>query len=297
MNRNLLTVALVFVLAGCGAPEEPDVKNVEITTTSAKAVTSETSVSATTTTGASSTTGAPSTTSKPTTTAAATTVKLTTMSPPTTAPPEPAFTGSVLVVVDSMIVETAGALNRQSTADIQIDVAGQFGATPCDALNRIENADRYDRVIFAYSGNGSFLSPCMTADQDADLYGTYLGAYRQLESLVGANKMRVVLAPVWNSDGYAKSLDARRAANDWSVSVGYEPVDAAALLGGQDYFSESARIPSDPAGFGPVALRAADGLHLCDVEGYSSGDGLPCPENASAGVERYALGIMGAIEA
>lgn len=310
MNRLLISMFAVaaVVLTGCGGDTSarPKVKQIVVTSTTATTVRPSTTTTSTTSTTVvptvvptTATTTRPVTTTRPPTTVPAPT----TVEPaPTTVPPPPStaaapapqkFTGNVLVVGDSMVLEAATDIQQASTDSVQIAVLGRAGSTPCDAPSQIGDTTNYDLVVFAYSGNDSLMSPCMEPSQDADLYGTYMDGYRMLESKVGAKKMRVVSAPVWPAwNGYDRSLEARRAASDWSASAEHRHVDAAMFLGGNEHFMEGQRQGIDPPGGNQVVrLRAADELHLCGAAGYSPFSGKPCP-TSTAGTARYTQGIL-----
>lgn len=207
--------------------------------------------------------------------------------------PAPSNKLRVLVVGDSLAVESSAAIKARVPG---AKVVARTGAAPCDMLNQAtREAKSADVVVLAFSGNGSFLSNCMTPADDFRVEASYKAQYTQYASKIGASKLRMALTPVWGDVNARFSQAGRSAANSWAKSRGIPTLDAAAQLGKDSFLAGDFRKPGEK-GIGDktfVSLRSADRVHLCVAPGYKlSFTGPSCPTDTSAGVNRFATGIM-----
>ena len=197
----------------------------------------------------------------------------------------------VLVVGDSLVVEARAAIEAK-VPDAR--VVARTGAAPCSLLAEAVVAARsVDVVVLAFSGNNSFLAPCMKGS-DRRIGGAYRDSYESYAARIGTSKLRMALAPVWDDVYAANSLAARNAAEAWATTRGVPVVDAAAGLGGDRFLAGDVRHTGEPGSGSKafVALRAPDRIHLCVAPEYHRGfNGPSCPAGSSAGVTRFAAGI------
>jgi hypothetical protein len=197
----------------------------------------------------------------------------------------------VLVVGDSLVVESQDAIRTQLPG---ARLVARTGAAPCSVIDEAVRAARSaDVVVLAFSGNNSFLAPCMEGS-DHRIGGAYRDSYEDYSTLIGTSKLRMALTPVWDDGHAANSVTARSVAEAWATTRDVPVVDAATGMGGDRYFAGSRRQAGEP-GSGTeafVALRAPDRVHLCVAPGYRRGFvGPACPSGSSAGVTRFATGI------
>ena len=197
----------------------------------------------------------------------------------------------VLVVGDSLVVEARAAIEAKLPG---VRVVARTGAAPCSLLDvAVAAAPSADVVVLAFSGNDSFLAPCMTGS-DHRIGGAYRDSYEAYAARIGTSMLRMALTPVWG-DGHAQnSLSVRHVAGGWATTRGVPVVDAADGLGGDRYVADARRQAGERgSGSGAfVALRAPDRVHLCVAPGYRRGFvGPACPSGSSAGVTRFAAGI------
>jgi hypothetical protein len=197
----------------------------------------------------------------------------------------------VLVVGDSLVVESQDAI-RSRIPDAT--VIARTGAAPCSLIDEAVRAARSaDVAVLAFSGNNSFLAPCM-AGSDHRIGGAYRDSYEDYSTLIGASKLRMALTPVWDDGHAANSVTARSVAEAWATTRDVPVVDAATGMGGDRYLAGSRRQAGEPGSGSEafVALRAPDRVHLCVAPGYRRGfEGPACPSGSSAGVTRFAAGI------
>ena len=199
--------------------------------------------------------------------------------------------GKVLVVGDSLVVEAKAAIEARVPG---ARVVARTGAAPCSLLAAAAAvAGSADVVVLAFSGNDSFLAPCMSGS-DHRVGGAYRDSYEAYAARIGAPKLRMALTPVWDDGHAANSTTARSVAGAWATTRGVPVVDAAIGLGGDRYVA-GARRQAGESGSGStsfVALRAPDRVHLCVAPEYDRGfTGPSCPAGSSAGVTRFAAGI------
>jgi hypothetical protein len=97
----------------------------------------------------------------------------------------------VLVVGDSLVVESQDAIRTQLP---EVRVVARTGAAPCSLIDEVVRAARSaDVVVLAFSGNNSFLAPCMTGCGSPDRWRLpgqlrgLLGTYRCVEAAYGAH--------------------------------------------------------------------------------------------------------------
>lgn len=205
---------------------------------------------------------------------------------------EPPAPRKVLVVGDSLSVESQDAIRERIPG---ARVLARTGSAPCSMIDEaVSVAKGYDVVVLAFSGNGSFLAPCMRGNDGQRLGVAYENSYQRYADRIGRGKIRMAMAPVWGGDGHGTSTLARLAAYNWSNRNGVPVVDAASELGWWKFLAGDFRKPGE-LGVGDstfVGLRAADQVHLCQAPGYRLGfSGPACPKNSSAGVSRFADGI------
>ena len=197
----------------------------------------------------------------------------------------------VLVVGDSLVVESQDAIRSQLPG---ASVVARTGAAPCSVIDEAVVASRSaDVVVLAFSGNNSFLAPCMKGS-DHRIGGAYRDSYEDYSDQIGASKLRMALTPVWDDGHAANSVSARSVAEAWATTRGVAVVDAAVGLGGDRFISGDLRRDGEPGSGSEafVALRSPDRVHLCVAPGYRRGFGGPaCPSGSSAGVTRFAAGI------
>ena len=197
----------------------------------------------------------------------------------------------VLIVGDSLVVEASAAIEAKVPG---VRVLARTGAAPCSLLDdAAAAATSADVVVLAFSGNDSFLAPCMTGS-DHRIGGAYRDSYEAYAARIGTSKLRMALTPVWG-DGHAQnSLSARHVAEAWATTRGVPVVDAATGLGGDRFIPGDLRNAGE-LGSGSkavVSLRASDQVHLCVAPAYVRGfNGPSCPMDSSAGVTRFAAGI------
>ncbi len=199
--------------------------------------------------------------------------------------------GKVLVVGDSLVVEAKAAIEARVPG---ARVVARTGAAPCSLLaDAVAAAESADVVVLAFSGNDSFLAPCMSGS-DHRIGGAYRDSYEAYAARIGTSKLRMALTPVWDDERASNSVSARDTAEAWATTRGVPVVDAAIGLGGDRYVA-GARRQAGESGSGSksfVALRAPDRVHLCVAPEYDRGfTGPSCPAGSSAGVTRFAAGI------
>ena len=199
--------------------------------------------------------------------------------------------GKVLVVGDSLVVEAKAVIEARVPG---ARVVARTGAAPCSLLaDAVAAAGSADVVVLAFSGNDSFLAPCMKG-ADHRIGGAYRDSYEAYAARIGTPKLRMALTPLWDNERASNSVSARGTAEAWATTRGVPVVDAAIGLGGDRYVA-GARRQAGESGAGStsfVALRAPDRVHLCVAPGYRRGFvGPACPSGSSAGVTRFAAGI------
>lgn len=197
----------------------------------------------------------------------------------------------VLVVGDSLIVESQDVIRERLLGST---IVARTGAAPCSMIEEATAAaSSADVVVLAFSGNGSFLAPCM-AGRDDDLGAAYRESYEDYASAIGVDRLRMTMTPVWGGPQAAHAVMAREVALDWAMGRGVPVIDAAADLGGWSFLFEDVRRSGEPGLGTPdrVQLRSSDSIHLCVAPNYAVGlAGPPCPAGTSAGIDRYAAGI------
>lgn len=197
----------------------------------------------------------------------------------------------VLVVGDSLVVESQDAIRARIPG---AKILARTGAAPCSMIEEAVSASRSaDVVVLAFSGNNSFLAPCMKGS-DHRIGTAYRDSYQSYASRIGRSKLRMALTPVWGDRNAANSLTAREVAKGWATTRGVPIRDAASGLGGDRFLAGDWRMDGERgAGAGPfVSLRASDRVHLCVAPGYRVDFvGPACPKDSSAGVNRFAAGI------
>lgn len=100
----------------------------------------------------------------------------------------------VLVVGDSLIVESQDVTRERLPGSI---IVARTGAAPCSMIDEATAAaSSADVVVLAFSGNGSFLAPCM-AGRDDDLGAAYRESYEDYASAIGVDRLRMTMTPVW----------------------------------------------------------------------------------------------------
>jgi hypothetical protein len=197
----------------------------------------------------------------------------------------------VLVVGDSLVVESQDEIRRRIP---NATVIARTGAAPCSLIDEAARAARSaDVVVLAFSGNNSFLAPCMNGS-DQRIGGAYRDSFEDYSTRIGRSKLRMVLTPVWDDGHAANSVTARGVAEAWATTRGVPVVDAATGLGGDRFLPDDIRrdgeLGSGSEAF--VSLRSPDRVHLCVAPGYRRGfEGPACPSDSSAGVTRFATGI------
>ena len=199
--------------------------------------------------------------------------------------------GKVLVVGDSLVVEAKAAIEARLPG---ARVVARTGAAPCSLLaDAVAAAGSADVVVLAFSGNDSFLAPCMSGS-DQRIGGAYRDSYEAYAAQIDASKLRMALTPVWGDGHATNSLSARQVAEAWATTRGVPVVDAATGLGGDRFISGGLRNAGEHGSGSKVvvSLRAPDRVHLCVAPAYVRGfNGPSCPTNSSAGVTRFAAGI------
>lgn len=195
------------------------------------------------------------------------------------------------MVGDSLVVESQDVIRERLPGAI---IVARTGAAPCSMIEEATAAaPSADVVVLAFSGNGSFLAPCM-AGRDDDLGAAYRESYEDYALAIGVSRLRMAMTPAWGGSQAVNAAIAREVASDWATGRGIPVVDAADDLGGGSFRSEDVRRPGEPGLGGPdsVRLRSSDSIHLCVAPDYAVGLlGPPCPAGTSAGVDRYAAGI------
>ena len=197
----------------------------------------------------------------------------------------------VLVVGDSLVVEARSAIEANVPG---ARVLARTGAAPCSLLDvAVAAATSADVVVLAFSGNDSFLAPCMTGS-DHRIGGAYRDSYEAYAAQIDASKLRMALTPVWGDGHATNSLSARQVAEAWATTRGVPVVDAATGLGGDRFISGGLRNAGEHGSGSEsvVSVRASDRVHLCVAPEYVRGfNGPSCPTESSAGVTRFAAGI------
>lgn len=197
----------------------------------------------------------------------------------------------VLVVGDSLVVESQDAIRSQLPG---VRVVARTGAAPCSVIDEaVRVASSAHVVVLAFSGNNSFLAPCMKGS-DHRIGGAYRDSYEDYSDQIGRSKLRMALTPVWDDGHAANSVTARSVAEAWATTRGVPVVDAAVGLGGDRFISGGMRRDGEPGSGSEsfVSLRSSDRVHLCVAPGYRRDfDGPACPSGSSAGVTRFAAGI------
>ena len=197
----------------------------------------------------------------------------------------------VLVVGDSLMVESQDAIRTQLPG---VRVVARTGAAPCSLIDEAVRAARSaDVMVLAFSGNNSFLAPCMKGS-DQRIGGAYRDSYEDYATRIGRSKLRMALTPVWDDSHAANGVTARGVAEAWATTRGIPVVDAAVGLGGDRFLPDDIRRDGEPGSGSEafVSLRSPDRVHLCVAPDYRRGFvGPACPSGSSAGVTRFAAGI------
>ena len=126
--------------------------------------------------------------------------------------------GKVLVVGDSLVVEAKAAIEARVPG---ARVVARTGAAPCSLLaDAVAAAGSADVVVLAFSGNDSFLAPCMSGS-DHRIGGAYRDSYEAYAARIGTPKLRMALTPVWDNERASNSVSARDSAEAWATTVSY----------------------------------------------------------------------------
>ena len=112
-----------------------------------------------------------------------------------TAPRRTVARPQVLVVGDSLVVESQDAIRSQLPG---VRVVARTGAAPCSVIDEaVRVASSAHVVVLAFSGNNSFLAPCMNGS-DRRIGGAYRDSYGDYSTRIGTSKLRMALTPVWD---------------------------------------------------------------------------------------------------
>jgi hypothetical protein len=216
-------------------------------------------------------------------------------------PRKPPTVSAVLVVGDSLAVESMDAVRWVLGGRARVETMAFGGTAWCDWLDKLPGELRRTRpavVVFSFTGN--MATPCMAGVTPATLGARFLDDGVVAADLVRAHapSARVVVTtpPVHrHTDGTADEATVANAHR--AIALARPEVRIAeageAVAPGSTF---AARLPCMPgeAGCGSdgmVPVRAPDGIHFCPVE---YGAGVTCPV-ASPGAFRFGAAIAGAV--
>ncbi len=209
----------------------------------------------------------------------------------------------VLVVGDSLVAQSTAALKAQSTANLDVRVAGRLGTAPCDwtggDFQQALDAAHPAVVVFAFAGNAGSATGCVgngpaRAYPLADLLHNYRAALTVLAQAANAAGASVVFSvpPARNpADPAPPAVPTRGERDKATAYYGFQGVpairdlytdlanssggrwrvsDAAALAVSPNFeYTQTLKCDQDdgPCPDGVVAVRAggSDAIHLDDA--------------------------------